>query len=84
MARQLGFLNSRLPDSTQVVIQLIKALPPPIKYEYHLFTDNFFTTTACMNALHTLYIAQSGTYKAQSGYPHILLAIREKATKKRD
>ena len=37
-----------------------------------------------MNILRTLYVAHSGTCKAQSGYPSVLLAIREKAKKKVD
>ena len=37
-----------------------------------------------MTALRSLHVAHSGTCKAQSGYPNVLLAIREKSMKKRD
>ena len=83
-SNQLGFPDLKLSESNRVVIQLVRSLPGPLQYRYHLFTDNFFTTTTCMTALRTLYVAHSGTCKAQSGYPSLLLAIRDKAKKKHD
>lgn len=79
---QLGFPRElNFSSSCRVVIQLIQRLPN-LPYRYHLFTDNFFTTQKCMEALRTLFVAHSGTCKAASGYPNQLLAIRQKAKKK--
>ena len=82
-ARQLGFLiKDGLTLSALVVIQLCKELPPLLNY--HLFCDNFFTSTKLFKALRSIGIAASGTAKKGSGFPEELLAIRDVTSKGKD
>ena len=81
--RQLGFLpKDKLTPSALLVIQLCKELPSSLNY--HLFCDNFFTSTKLFKALRSIGIAASGTAKKGSGFPEELLAIRDVTSKGKD
>ena len=64
------------------MIQLCKELPSSLNY--HLFCDNFFTSTKLFKALRSIGIAASGTAKKGSGFPEELLAIRDVTSKGKD
>ena len=66
-----------------MIVQFIRGLPNA-RGNYHLFLDNFFTTTKLGRVLRRLGVAMSGTAKAGSGFPKSLLQLRCCSTKKRD
>ena len=83
IVRQLGFLpKDKLSPSALLVIQLCKELLSSLNY--HLFCDNFFTSTKLFKALRSIGIAASGTAEKGSGFPGELLAIRDVTSKGKD
>ena len=75
-------MKDGLTVSALVVIQLCKE--PPSFLDYHLFCDNFFTSTKLFKALRSIGIAASGTAKKGSGFPEELLVIRDVTSKGND
>ena len=68
-----------LPETSRVVVELLKALPSPLKYV--AFVDNFFTKTALFSHLKSLGIGACGTAKMGSGIPPVQVAIKEVSQK---
>ena len=68
-----------LPETSRVVIELLKALPSPWKYV--VFVDNFFTKTDLFKHLKSLGFGACGTSKKGSGVPPVQVAIKEVSQK---
>lgn len=69
-----------LPDTSSLVVQLMKQLPEP--WEYVVYLDNFFTRVALLVYLKGLGFGACGTAKNGSGIPHELVTLRVLSNKK--